>query len=461
MIRAPAGAGPVTIFSRYRETFVQAWHERRNASTFLTVDEAEFSPPALALTERPVSPTARTTAALLMALIVVLVAWAGLGQMDIVANAVGQVIPSARTKTIESVETAVVTTIYAREGQRVSAGQVLVALDAKPLEADFRKAVAQQHAAELEMARSSALITAIASRHPPRLAPAAGVPPGQLQQAQRHLASQYLAYVTRLNELQGDVDRYANALPVARQREEIYAGLLKTHDVSRDAWLAKKQEQIDLEGQLADAQNARAVFIAQTRRTAYDSYTQAAEAAAAARQQALRASSQVAWLTLRSPVDGTIQQLAVHTVGGVVAAAQPLMLIVPGGEQLEVQAYLQNKDVGFVKPGQPARVKVVTYDYTRYGTIPGHVVSISRDAVEGPAAPGNGVSEREKGAAQQNPRYLVRIALGRSTIGVDGETRPLLPGMAVTVEIKTGKRRVIDYFLSPLLRQGTESLHER
>lgn len=462
MIRTATGGGRVALLSRYRDTFVQAWHERKSATGFLTVDEAEFSPPALALTERPVSPTARVTATLLMGLIAVAVAWAGLSQIDIVANAMGQVIPSARTKTIASVETAVVRTIYAREGQHVDAGQVLIALDAKPLEADYRKAIAQERAAELEMARSSALITATVSRRIPTLPPVAGVSPQQMQEAQQQLASQYFAYVTKLAELQSDVDRYARALPVARQREDIYTGLLKTRDVSRDAWLAKEQERIDLEGRLADARNARSVFIAQTRKTAYDSYTQAADAAKAAKQESLRAASQVGWLTLRSPVAGTVQQLTVHTVGGVVAAAQPLMLIVPEGEQLEVQAYLQNKDVGFVKLGQGAQVKVVAFDYTRYGTIPGRVVSISRDAVASSVEPSSGATGQEKDSpTPPSPRYLVRIALAKSTMNVDGETKPLLPGMAVTVEIKTGKRRVIDYFLSPLLRQGTESLHER
>lgn len=138
------------------------------------------------------------------------------------------------------------------------------------------------------------------------------------------------------------------------------------------------------------------------------------------------------------------------------------MLIVPDGAQLEVLAYLQNKDVGFVKLGQPAQVKVVAFDYTRYGTIPGRVVSISRDAVESPVGPGTSATEQEKSnATPQEPRYLVRIALAKSAMSVDGDVKALEPGMAVNVEIKTGRRRVIDYFLSPLLRQGTESLHER
>lgn len=453
----------VGLGSRYRRVFADAWRERHTArASLLTAEEADFSPPALALTERPVSPTARITAALLIGLVAVSLAWAGLGRVNIVANAVGQVIPSTRTQTIAAVETAVVRAVDVKEGQPVRAGQVLLTLDARPIRSDYRKALAEERTADLTVARSSALIAAIAAHRLPRLPNVAGMPVAQLQEAQRHLAAQYLAFTAKLAELNAAVARYGEALPVARERAQIYAHLLLTHDVSRDAWLVRDQESLDLEGRLSDARAAREAFVAQTRREAYDTFTAAAQTAAVARQEAARAASQATWFTLRSPVNGAVQQLSVHTVGGVVAAAQPLMRVVPADEQMEVQVYLQNKDVGFVRVGQPAKVKVAAFDYTRYGTIPGRVVSISQDAVEGDTN-----SQEDTGQAKaRSPedigsRYLVRVALQRATMKVDGRIVPLLPGMAVTAEIKTGRRRVIDYFLSPLLREGTGSLHER
>jgi hemolysin D len=271
-----------------------------------------------------------------------------------------------------------------------------------------------------------------------------------------------MAFTAKLAELSTAVDRYTEALPIARERAQIYAHLLLTHDVSRDAWLARDQESLDLKGSLADARAAREAFIAQTRREAYDTFAAAAQTAAIARQEAARAASQAAWFTLRSPVNGTVQQLSVHTVGGVVPAAQPLMRVVPADEQMEVQVYLQNKDVGFVRVGQSAKVKVAAFDYTRYGTIAGRVVSVSQDAIEGSTNPqDNGGQAKERSPEDMGSRYLVRVALQRATMKVDGRLVPLLPGMAVTAEIKTGRRRVIDYFLSPLLREGTGSLHER
>jgi hemolysin D len=203
---------------------------------------------------------------------------------------------------------------------------------------------------------------------------------------------------------------------------------------------------VDLEGRLADARTSRVVLIAQTKKEAYDAITDASRTAASSSQDALRAGSHARLLMLRAPVDGTVQQLNVYTVGGVVPAAQPLMLIVPTQKQVEVEATLENKDIGFVEPGQAATVKVSAFDYTKYGTIPGHVAVVSRDAIE----------DKDRGLL-----YSVKILLHRANVQVQGKPVALTPGMSVDVEIKTGTRRVGEYVLSPLLRYQHESLHER
>jgi len=455
----------IALLARFREVFAQAWRERHESATLLlTADEAQFAPPALSLTQRPVSPTLRLTAGLLIGLVMIGLAWSSWGRIDIVANATGQVIPSSRTKTIASVDTAVVRAIYVKEGESVRTGSVLLELDATTFQADLAKATQEEHAAELQMARSRALIAAIRSHRPARLAAVPGVSAERLREAQLHVNGQYLDFTAKLAQLDSDIDRYARTLPVSLERERIYGELLQTHDVSRDAWLQKEQERIDLEGHLADAKSARAALIAQTEREAYDALTDATKSAATAREDAVSAASHAGWLTLRSPVDGSVQELTVHTVGGVVQGAQPLMLIVPAEKRVQVEAFLENKDVGFVRPGQPAQVKVTAFDYAKYGTIPAQVVSVSKDAIEdkeprqeiGPVQADGAENIRNNG-----PRYLVRIALDRSTVIVDGHTEPLIPGMSVNVEIKTGRRRVIDYVLSPILRRSGESLHER
>ena len=149
---------------------------------------------------------------------------------------------------------------------------------------------------------------------------------------------------------------------------------------------------------------------------------------------------------LTTPIDGVVQQLAIHTVGGVVTPAQELLIVVPQDHPVEVEAQVENKDVGFVKAGQVVEIKVETFTFTLYGSIPGRVLSISDDA-----AP----------IEKVGLVYPTRVSMDRATIQVEGKQVYLSPGMAVTVEIKTGQRRVIEYLLSPLLKSVQESLRER
>ena len=175
---------------------------------------------------------------------------------------------------------------------------------------------------------------------------------------------------------------------------------------------------------------------------------------------------------LRAPIDGVVQQLALHTVGGVVTPAQPVLVIVPADSRIEIEAMVQNKDIGFVHDGDAAEVKIDTFNFTKYGLLHGTVVSVSGDAIQRDKPQGsdaNGTSASDKAGASshtsepagQELLYAARIALEQSRIEVEGRMVDLAPGMAVTVEIKTGQRRIIEFLLSPLLRYKQESLRER
>jgi hemolysin D len=149
---------------------------------------------------------------------------------------------------------------------------------------------------------------------------------------------------------------------------------------------------------------------------------------------------------ISAPVGGVVQQLAVRNVGAIVTPAQELMVIVPHQSALEVEAVLENKDVGFVGPGQPAEIKIDAFPFTRYGTIAGRIVGLSNDAVV----------DQARGLV-----YKMRVLMGQAAMPVNDRSVPLSPGMTVTVEVKTGTRRLIEYFLSPLLRYADESVRER
>lgn len=278
--------------------------------------------------------------------------------------------------------------INVRDGQAVQAGEVLLTLDATTRDAEVQRLDGDRLAARLDLARASSMLLAIQGNREP--APVeqwlADVGAGQQAAARHWVAGQYQEYRTVLDALEAEI----------RQRDaEIQAA----------------------KGQIASLD-----------------------------QELTKARYEQSLTELRAPVAGTVQQLAVHTLGGVVTPAQPLLTLVPSDQHVEVEALLENKDVGFVHAGQPVSVKVETFNFTKYGRVAGEVVSVSQDAIK----------DEKRGQV-----YNAKVRLARSQLLIDGRSVALAPGMAVTVEIKTDQRRVIDYFLSPLEQHLQESLGER
>ncbi|MRT29359.1 MULTISPECIES: HlyD family type I secretion periplasmic adaptor subunit [Herbaspirillum] len=437
----------MALWQRYGRRFLQAWRGRhQHPAGLFNEDEAEFLPAALSLQEAPDSASLRWTARLLVAMVVLALAWSLIGHIDIVVSANGKVIPAGRSKTIAAVEVASVRALLVREGQHVQAGQVLIELDATSSDSERDKAADMLAQARLQVARAAAMMDAVQQLRAPQLETVAEVTPTQWDSVQRQLQGQYQDFRARLARLDDEVVRYDAALRLATRRASDYRDLSADHSVSRHAWLEKEQARIDLQGQLADARNQRAALLAQTRKEAHDSRIEAEKIIESARQDQRRAGEHSNLLRLTAPVTGTVQQLAVHTVGGVVAATQPLMQIVPEGGDIEIEAQIENKDVGFVEVGQQVEVKVDAFDYTKYGTVPARVVFVSRDAIQ----------DEKKGLV-----YSARIALERNSLDVEGRRLPLSAGLAVNVGIRTGSRRVIEYALSPLMRHQKEALHER
>jgi hemolysin D len=460
---------------RYAHVFAHVWRERQNLdSPPRLAHEAQFLPAALELQETPVSPAPRIVMALLVAFACLALLWATFGQIDVVATARGRIVPNDRTKVIQPLEAATVKAIRVEDGQAVKAGQVLVELDATATAADSTRLQSEHAAARLQAERAQALLAAIASGKSPRIPDLPGIDPGRLAQEQRLLDGQYSEYVARLARLDAEIARreaelrsteeivrkLENTVPIARQRAQDYKDLVEKNFISKHGFLDKEQARIEQEGDLAtqrsrvreltaalaDGRSQRVALVAETRRLALDSLSQGELKAAAGAQEVIKAQTRDRLMTLTAPVDGTVQQLVIHTVGGVVTPAQQLMVVVPKDHPMEVEALIENKDIGFVNPDQEAEVKVETFPFTKYGTIHATVMSVSHDAV----------NDEKRGLI-----FPARVRLARSTIQVENKLVALQPGMAVTVEIKTGKRRVIEYFLSPLLQYQDESLRER
>jgi len=463
------------LVARHNRVFTHAWRERKSLdATGRTRGEAEFLPAALALVETPVSPAPRVTMWLLMAMAMITLSWAIVGRIDIVATAQGKIVPNDRTKVIQPLETAKVVAIHVQDGQQVTAGDVLIELDPTAAQADQRRLQVEQVAAALQSERARSMIAALAARTQPTLKRPADVPERDFVEALQLLEGHFAEYSSRRARLEADlrrreaerhstlelVHKLEQTVPLAQQRARDFKDLVARNFVSRHGYFEREQVRIEQEADLAtqrsrlneidatiaEARSQLLALTAETRRAQLESLNEAQQKLAALEQELRKADMRATLTRLVAPVDGTVQQLAAHTVGGVVTEAQPLMIVVPKDNPVEIEAFLENKDIGFVAAGQHATVKVETFLFTKYGTINGTVTAVSDDAI----------NDEKRGLI-----YAARIRLDKSVMDVDGRKVRLSPGMAVTAEVKTGKRRVIEYFLSPLMAHGSESLRER
>ncbi|MCW2479672.1 HlyD family type I secretion periplasmic adaptor subunit [Candidatus Symbiopectobacterium sp. NZEC135] len=468
-----------SLLRRYCHVWAQAWRQRKRMDAAPRVaHELQFLPAALALQETPVHPAPRIFIWSIISFAALGLLWACIGTIEIVAVASGKVVPSGKTKLIQPSEAAVVKAIHVNDGQVVKAGELLVELDPTVVSADVSRIESELLAARIDSARSAAMLEAINQPLQAdtllRLGTIANARQDEVLSAQRWLQGQYQEYRSSLalvdaeiqqrraemQSAEAQVSSLQRTLPIVTLLAEDYQQLLAKHYVSRHEYLEKEQTRLDLQRQLSvqqsnvqqftaaldEARRRREAVVAQNRRAMLD-LQQEADQKVASRVQALtQARYQETLTSLRAPVDGTVQQLAIHTVGGVVTPAQPLMVIVPVDQPVEIEAVLENKDVGFVHVGQAVTVKVETFTFTRYGTVDGEVLNVSNDAIE-----------NEK----QGLVYSSRIRLKTNHIVINGRRVPLLPGMSVTAEIKTDQRRVIDFFLSPLQAYLDEGLRER
>lgn len=463
------------FIGRYKEVFKAAWSIRDTLDPpQRSADELAFLPAHLELTDTPVSPASRWIMRSIMAFFVVALLWACIGQLEIVAVAPGKTVVGSRTKIIQPLEAGVVKRILVQDGQAVKAGELLIELDATAAEADFEKAGEALIAAKLAELRLSALASAYTQGRMPQLAENPGLPESRFAGEHDLAASQFQAYQARRGNLQATLAQRRAELEtvqstlspleenarIAKERAEDYARLLEGKYVGRHDYLMREQERIAAERDLATQRRRRVelqaaisgaaeeVHVLETDalQHALDGLRQAHEQVGQYTPDVAKAGQRDKLLQLRAPVDGTVQQLTVHTVGGVVTPAQALLAVVPSDDTLEVEATVLNKDIGFVRAGQRATVKVESFPYTRYGYLEGVVQSVSHDAAQ----------DERLGLI-----FPARVRLRNAALVIDGVKVKLTPGMNLSVEIKTGKRRVIDYLLSPLQQHTSESLRER
>lgn len=468
--------------------------------------DQEFLPAALEILEIPPSPVGIYLSALICALVAIALVWAFIGRIDIIASAQGKIHPTGRVKVVQSLQTGKVKSMPVANGTRVSAGEVLLTLDDSELQAQVAGTQATLASYRAEIERRRAAVGAVRGIDPvnitsievPAIAWDASIPESiqlregsvlngdfnQLRSALSSLEAQISQKTTAAENLVATITAQSELIATLQDRSDIRQTLVATQAGSKSDWLDTlekvKTEQVTLaseRGELADTgaqlEVLRRDFVKTREAFVADNLQKLADAARQAddlEQKLKQAQAELDQTVLKSPIEGVVQDSSVTTIGQVVTSGVQLMRIVPADPALSIEAYLPNGDIGFVRTGQAVSVKLEAFPFTRYGTVPGVITHIAKDAIPEPDAQQieadpartTGVGSITGQADRtQNLVFPITVELERNTIVADGQTVNLSPGMAVTAEIKTGRRRILEYVFSPVVEVAESAMHER
>jgi len=446
--------------------------EKARGKDLFRSHETSFLPAAMEIIETPVSPTARVTTWVLLGALAFTIGWLALGEVDVVASAPGKLIPADSVKLIQPAEAGVVHAILVHDGQRVRSGQALVELDPTISSAEAAQARKALETAELDAARNRAILYALDGHGLNFLAPPgtprpvaeteAALAKAQLldivASAATHTAERQAAMAAR-GEAEVQTAKLTETLPLLDQQIEAneqllskgYVSKLKVIEMRRQRLATARDRDAAVEtakkanAQMAGATSSITQSGAEARARVLSDLAKAESDAKLRREELAKATQKSSLQTLISPVDGTVAQLAVHTVGGVVEAAKPIMVVVPSDGALVAEVKIPNRDIGFIRAGQDVAVKLEAFPFTRYGTLQGQVESVGSDAIE----------DEKLGLL-----YPTRIVLISGQGGRVGEIKASV-GMQVTADIRTGRRSIMSYLISPIDEASQEAGRER
>ncbi|OKP05976.1 HlyD family type I secretion periplasmic adaptor subunit [Xenorhabdus thuongxuanensis] len=481
--------GIIDFFQRYKLAFFSAWKERHQLTSPKRLkDEYEFLPDNLLLTETPASPIAKWTARCIIILSALVISWSYFGQLDIDVVSQGKIVSHGRNKVIQPLETGQIKNILVKEGQYVHQGDALVAIDVLGAEEQYQQNILTLNTAWLNYQIGNSILISIYEQKTEldwntswpdddknRIEVFINsIDEEKKQQAKKIASSLYETWVNKNKQFTEKKNQYQleskstkeeiaslnTSIEIESQRMESYESLYKNKYLSRLEWLNQKEKISRLKHQREIIQNKHMelahkvnelerekkintqTIIKETtemKRKAYDDIERLLI-------EVNKSKKRTQTTILHSPVDGRVQQLAFHTINGVVSSAQPMMVIVPDEEPQEVEIRIENKDMGFIHEGQLVVIKIDSFPYTKYGYLTGKIKNVSYDSVE----------DEKKGFV-----FPAIIELDTNKIKINENLISLKAGMTVTAEIKTGKRRVIDYILSPLQKKIDESFWER
>lgn len=433
-------------------------------------EDKEFLPPAVEILEKPPSPAGRVLIWVILCLFLLAILWSFIGEIDEVVVARGKVIPIGYTKVLQSEDKGIVKRILVQEGQKVKEGDLLMELDRTMSESDL-------NALKKEIAYYNTNIRRImAELEDKPFMPEAGSPVDskdfvqqmslyRSRQSEKKAKMEYYDAQIRQKEdsvrvAESSLVKYKELLAIARERETNLKEIVEVGAISKYTYLEYKGKRIELEQNVnmniselsaaqAEAKAARqekAQYQAEWNRQLQEELINSRKQYNSLKESERKAELKNKLIEIKAPVDGAVHKLDIHTVGAVVTEAQPLMEVVPEGTPMEVESWMENQDVGFVLPGMPVEIKVDAFNFQKFGTLKGKVREISPDAIE----------DKERGQL-----YRVMVSLDEEKLHMDNRDLQIYPGMAVSAEIKTRKKRIIDFFLEPFQTYKSEALRER
>ncbi len=433
--------------------------------------ELEFLPEYLEILERPPASVARYFVATIMVMAISVVAWASLGSIDIIARSTGRLVVQDKSKIIQAPASGEIVKIAVRDGHYVKAGDLLVELNPISAAAERDRLVDQLVTQKLEIARLEALLSDDPEGN---FKLPQGVSHLRATQTRNRLLAdannfraqmQSLESQAELNRIQQrnseTIIKHSEALinwareQVNSRRQLVDEGFfpaLQFKQLERDVLIQErnmaevKAEKARLVSEAVEITERKNQLEAETRKALLDQVSERRDQLTYLGKELVKADEQLRKMKIVAPIDGIVQQMAISTLGGVVQPAQPLMVIVPDAADLYAEVMILSKDIGFIRSGQHVEVKIDSFPYTKYGTIKGEVLNVSRDSVK---------NER------LGLVYPAHVKLASQIVETNTKSISLSPGMSLTAEIKTGDRRIIDYLLSPLKEYQSEALKER
>ena len=430
-------------------------------------DHHEFKPLLVEIEDRPLNPLGRAVFWIVIAAILFACLWMFFGKVDVVVTARGKVIPSGEVKTIQPLNAGVVRSILIQSGDYVTKGQLLMEIDPSDVDPELASMRADHKQAELEIERINSLLEGRKFKVNNEqydvdvLQVQQDIYAAEHERLKKQIRVKQETLLQLDEQLAGEDNVAVQARYMSGVLEEKLIRLEKVRDIiSRDEYENTRSEMKRYRSELGSSQHRSAELSARKTQTiqeiAYikEEYrnrllTELTEK----KQRYLYLQSKIEkaeFISTRqqitAPVDGYVSRLLFHTIGGVVTPAEKLAFIVPDNSQLLIKATLLSKDMGFVAEGMAASIKIDTFSFQKYGTIGGKVIQVSKDSIE----------DERLGLV-----YEMYIAPEKNTLLVDGVETPISAGMSVTSEVKIGKRRIVEFFIYPLIKYLDEGISVR